>query len=176
MVSRLAALALILGAAPAYADNDLVVTAAGGVSREGAAQACLDEGAGACPANKLAPVILLGAGLARAAEDSGVRGSVRLEGALSLAGQRNHQVQLLGTAGWQGRWPIVEVGLGSALLWSPDHDPAPAGVFHFGAGVRILPSLSALARADALVSDDRRPYFLGLALEFLPLRAFRGGP
>jgi hypothetical protein len=173
--SRLAALALILVAGPARAGTELLVTAGGGFGKEGASHGCLETGNGTCPATRPSGVMLLGAGFARVADD-GVRGSLHLEGAVSFGGDQNRSVQLLGTAGWQGHRLVAEGGLGTALLWSSDHDPALGGLLHLGVGLRIVPSLSVVARADTVISDDRRPYFLGLALEFSPLLALRAGP
>jgi hypothetical protein len=167
------ALALILAAGPARAGTELLVTAGGGHTGETAVQGCLDQGNGICPANGHPAVAMLGAGMARVS-DSGVRGSLRLEGAFSVNKLRGRYGQLLGAAGWQGEWVILEGGLGSALLWSPGKAGAQlAGVLHAGLGVRLLPSLSVVARIDQLVSDDSRPYFLMGALEWLPL--FKGG-
>ena len=172
--SRLAALALILSGARASASTELIVTAGGGVGREGGALGCLDEtGTGSCPSTRPWGALLLGAGIERVSE-GGVRGSLRLEGNLGFGQLHNRDVHLVGVAGWQGERLILEGGLGSALLWNAEHDPALGGLFHLGLGVRILPALSALVRLDAIISDDRRPYFFGLALEYRPL--FRAGP
>jgi hypothetical protein len=167
--AAMATLGLMLVSGPALANTELVVTGGGGMATELATRGCLDTGPDKCPANQRDGAILIGAGMARVS-DLGVRGSLRLEGAFSFGGSRGRQVQMLGAAGWQGRWLMVEGGLGSALLWSAaQHGPGLGGLLHAGVGLRVLPVLSVVARADTAISDDHRPFFLGLAIEWLPL-------
>jgi len=161
------ALGLMLIAAPAFANTELVITGGGGVTRELAERGCLDQGPGSCPANQQAGTVLLGAGIARISE-IGVRGSLKLEGALSFGEAQWRQVQILGAAGWQGDWLIVEGGLGTALLTSRDQSVTLGGILHGGLGLHILPPLALLARVDLAVSDEHRPLFLGLAIEWVP--------
>jgi hypothetical protein len=164
----------MLVAAPAFASNELVVTAGGGLTSEMAAPGCVDAGEG-CPELE-ASTLLLGAGFARVS-DIGVRGSLKLEGAFSFGETRWRQAGILGAAGWQGDWMMVEGGLGTALLWSWNQSGATlGGLLHAGLGVRILRPLAVIARVDAAISDEHQPVFLGLALEWLPLRGLRAGP
>lgn len=170
------ALASILIATPALASNELVVTAGGGLTSEMGSVGCLESGPGSCPASFEAGTVMLGAGFARVS-DVGVRGSLKLEGAFSFGDTKWRQAQLLGAAGWQGDWMIVEGGLGTALLWSWSQSGATlGGLLHGGLGVRIVSPLAVIARVDAAISDAHRPVFLGLALEWLPLRGLRAGP
>jgi hypothetical protein len=170
--SQALALGLMLIAAPAFANTELMITGGGGFTSELAERGCLDQGPGSCPANQKAGTALLGAGIARIS-DIGVRGSLKVEGALSFGEAQWRQVQILGAAGWQGDWLIVEGGLGTALLTSRDQSVTLGGLLHGGLGLRILAPLAVLARVDAAVSDEHRPLFLGLTLEWVPMHHSR---
>src|SRR4051812_7711042 len=110
-------LGFFLIAGPAFANTELVVTGGGGVTGESAHVGCLEQGQGSCPANDHAGTILIGAGMARVS-DTGVRGSLKLEGMFSFGESKRRQGRILGAAGWQGDWLVVEGGIGSALLWT----------------------------------------------------------
>jgi hypothetical protein len=167
------ALGLTLIAAPAFANTDLVVTGGGGVVSELATRACLEQGQGKCPANQHPGTMLLGAGISRVS-DVGVRGSLRLEGVFSFGDTKGRQGQILGAAGWQGDWLVIEGGLGWALLWSADQSGARlGGLLHGGLGLRVLPALTLLVRTDAAISEGHQPFFLGATVEWLPLVAAR---
>jgi hypothetical protein len=170
------ALGFSLIAAPAFASTEFIVTGGGGITGEAAQVGCLEQGQGSCPANDHAGTILIGAGMARVS-DIGVRGSLKLEGMFSFGDSKRRQGRILGAAGWQGDWLVVEGGIGSALLWTRGQSGAKlGGVLHAGVGLRVLRPLTVMARADSSISDDHRPYFFGVAIEYLPLLGIREGP
>src|SRR5438552_2056800 len=81
---RLLAVSLVLSAGSAHAGTEVVVTAGGGLTGETVAQECLvDSAQASCPAGEHAGVAMLGLGITRVADD-GVRGSLHLEGGLTL--------------------------------------------------------------------------------------------
>jgi hypothetical protein len=166
----------LLSARAASAETELVVTGGGGVVSELAEQGCLEQAQGQCPANQHPGAMLVGAGFSRVS-DIGVRGSLRLEGVFSFGGSKGRQGQILGAAGWQGDWLVIEGGLGWALLWDASYSgPRFGGLLHGGLGLRVIRPLAVVIRTDLAVSENHQPFFLGLALEYLPFVPVRGGP
>jgi hypothetical protein len=177
----LCAFTLLLHAEEAGARGpDVVVTAGGGYGGVGRPTACsVDQSS--CDDKRGWPAALLGLGIFQVS-DSGVRGSLRLEGVMAFGQGAGAYADVLGVIGWQGERLVLEGGMGSALLWSR-REQGPAhqlgGMFHAGLGLRVLPALAVLARADTLQADSLSGTFLGLTLEYLPLRRpsvnFAGG-
>jgi hypothetical protein len=155
----------------AQARPALMVTAGGGLGGIYQHEVCIDGGT--CVARKgTGWSALIGAGLFDVSE-SGVRGALRLEGALSFGPGRGHQANVLGVVGWQGERLVLEAGMGSSALGSVTGDSTRwglGGLFHAGAGFRLTPALTVLARGDAIKSQDMNATFLGLTLEWLALR------
>jgi hypothetical protein len=168
---RLLSVAVVLVVAGPARAGDLVVTAGGGYGGVYEPVVCLDGETG-CDGARGSGSMLLGLGLFDVSR-SGVRGVIRLEGALAFGEGRGHHANLLGTVGWQGERLVLEAGLGATLMGSVNATSTrhePGGILHAGVGTRLTRATVLLARADLLGSERLHGLFLGLALEWLPFQ------